>query len=196
MEGSLTGRMDQTHKGVAGTAAGIARLRGQDQEITRRVSNFEAEVPGKADGFDEPRSPSATSRRGSYDPDTVSVASSTAIPPKTLMTSPQERRKSWAIHVWCCTRSVASHQKGGPRWTPRPTFGLSRNTLSSASSLSAAPMPALGGSADGCTKASGNGGGNGGNVGGADLVRIGTAVRVRRTVQDTEEESRKRCRRC
>lgn len=48
-------------------------------------------------------------------------------------------------------------------------------------------MPPLGGSA---------GGGGGGDVASADLVRIGTVVKDRRTVQDIEEESRKRHRRC
>lgn len=45
-------------------------------------------------------------------------------------------------------------------------------------------MPALG---------SGRGGNNGaGNGSAGDLVRIGTIVKDRRTVQDIEEESRKR----
>lgn len=61
-------------------------------------------------------------------------------------------------------------------------FGLARNIGSSASSVGAAPMPALDG--------------KGGAAGAGDLVRIGTVVKDRRTVQDIEEESRKRRRGC
>jgi len=54
---------------------------------------------------------------------------------------------------------------------------------SSSSSVGAAPLPAL----DASAGADGVGG---------DLVRIGTVVKDRRTVQDIEEESRKRRRGC
>lgn len=61
-------------------------------------------------------------------------------------------------------------------------LGLARNIGSSAASVGAAPMPALDG--------------NGGAAAAGDLVRIGTVVKDRRTVQDIEEESRKRRRGC
>lgn len=68
-------------------------------------------------------------------------------------------------------------------------IGLARNMASSSSSASAAPMPALGSGSGG---GSGGGGAGGGNGSAGDLVRIGTIVKDRRTVQDIEEESRKR----
>lgn len=59
---------------------------------------------------------------------------------------------------------------------------MARNIGSSASSVGTAPMPALDS--------------NAGGAGGGDLVQIGTVVKDRRTVQDIEEESRKRRRGC
>lgn len=54
------------------------------------------------------------------------------------------------------------------------------------SSVSLAPMPAI---------TVGGSGGGGGGPGAADLVRIGTVVKDRRTVQDIEEETRQAKRR-
>ncbi|CAN0455531.1 unnamed protein product, partial [Laminaria digitata] len=86
--------------------------------------------------------------------------------------------------------------------------------MAAASTASVAPMPAIlpggrnnfgGGGGDGGSGGGGAGGGGGGGVGGAggggrggegpgagDLVRIGTVVKDRRTVQDLEEENRRK----
>ena len=92
-----------------------------------------------------------------------------------------------------------------PSLCAKVSIGTGR-MMTSASAVSAAPMPAIlsggkkgvGGDGSGSVGGAGmGGGGRGGQGPGAgDLVRIGTVVKDRRTVQDLEESRRKRHRGC
>ncbi|CAM9522702.1 unnamed protein product [Ectocarpus sp. 4 AP-2014] len=185
--GSLMGSMDQTHKSVAGTAAVDRANRAQDQAIKQRVSNFEAEVREKIAVFST--NPEAISHTFPHVEKTLrSIQHSLAEDFDGITTRTEGELDDRRVVLYKLGYEPPEEEV---QVDAQVHLGLARNALSSASSVSAAPMPALGGSAGGGTNA-----GGGGDVGSADLVRIGTVVKDRRTVQDIEEESRKRRRRC
>ncbi|CAM9410868.1 unnamed protein product [Ectocarpus sp. 8 AP-2014] len=181
------GSMDQTHKSVAGTAAVDRANRAQDQAIKQRVSNFEAEVREKIAVFST--NPEAISHTFPHVEKSLrSIQHSLAEDFDGITTRTEGELDDRRVVLYKLGYEPPEEEV---QVDAQVHLGLARNALSSASSVSAAPMPALGGSADGGANA-----GGGGDVGSADLVRIGTVVKDRRTVQDIEEESRKRRRRC
>ncbi|CAN0030742.1 unnamed protein product [Ectocarpus fasciculatus] len=181
--GSLMGSMDQTHKSVAGTAAVDRANRAQDQAIKQRVSNFEAEVREKIAVFST--NPEAISHTFPHVEKSLrSIQHSLAEDFDGITTRTEGELDDRRVVLYKLGYEPPEEEV---QVDAQVHIGLSRNTLSSGSSASAAPMPALGGSGGGGSNA-----GGGGEVGSADLVRIGTVVKDRRTVQDIEEESRKR----
>eukprot|EP00904_Undaria_pinnatifida_P007775 jgi/Undpi1/4127/HiC_scaffold_16.g07494.m1 len=199
--GSLMGTLSQTHKKVAGTAAVDRISRAQDQAIKHRVERFKMEVREKLEVF-------------SLDPSSISH------PFPHVEKSLRSVQHSLAEDIDGITtrtegevddRRVVAYKLGYE--PPEEDFELDAQVsigtgrmMTSASAVSAAPMPAIlsggkkgvGGDGSGSVGGAGmGGGGRGGQGPGAgDLVRIGTVVKDRRTVQDLEESRRKRHRGC
>ncbi|CAM9883227.1 unnamed protein product [Pylaiella littoralis] len=178
--GSLMGSMDQTHKRVAGTPAVDRANRAQEQAIRQQVSNFEVEVREKIEAFST--DPAAISHTFPHVEKSLrSIQHSLAEDFDGITTRTEGEVDDRRVVLYKLGFEPPEEEV---QVDAQVHIGLSRNTASSSSSVSAAPMPALG---------SGRGGNNGaGNGSAGDLVRIGTIVKDRRTVQDIEEESRKR----
>eukprot|EP00752_Nemacystus_decipiens_P012662 g11216.t1 len=166
--GTLMGSMEETHKSVAGTAAVDRANRAQEQAIRQRVSNFEAEVREKIEAFaTDPASVSHTFPHVEKSLRSIQHSLAEEFDGVTTRTEGEVDDRHVVVYKLGYEPPEEEIQVD-----PQVHLGLARNVGSSASSVGAAPMPALGGS--------------------GDLVRIGTVVKDRRTVQDIEEESRKR----
>ncbi|CAM9964727.1 unnamed protein product [Scytosiphon promiscuus] len=182
--GSLMGSMSQTHKSVAGAAAVDRANRAQEQAIRQRVSNFEAEVRDKIEAFST--DPGAISHTFPHVEKSLrSIQHSLAEEVDGVTTRTEGELDDRRVVLYKLGYEPPEEEV---QVDAQVHLGLATNTTSSSSSVSAAPMPPLLG---GKTGGEGTGG-----VEGGDLVRIGTVVKDRRTVQDIEEESRKRRRGC
>eukprot|EP00903_Cladosiphon_okamuranus_P018807 g17300.t1 len=176
--GSLMGSMEETHKSVAGTAAVDRANRAQEQAIRQRVSNFEAEVRDKIEAFaTDPASVSHTFPHVEKSLRSIQHSLAEEFDGVTTRTEGELDDRHVVLYKLGYEPPEEEVQVDA-----QVHLGVARSIGSSASSVGSAPMPALDG--------------NSGAAAAGDLVRIGTVVKDRRTVQDIEEESRKRRRGC
>ncbi|CAM9195980.1 unnamed protein product [Sphacelaria rigidula] len=207
--GSLMGTLNQTHNSVADTAAVDRVSRAQEQAVRQKVDRFKVEVREKLETFATDTDPSVISHTFPHVEKSLRSIQHGLAEDIDGITSRTEGEVD--------DRHVVVYKLGYE--PPEEEVMLDPEIIVSAPSrksplptASLAPMPSIGGGRKGAVAARGAGGtgadaggsGQGGDHGAnsdegpvreVDLVRIGTIVRDRRTVQDIEEEARQSKRR-
>lgn len=199
--GSLMGTLNQTHNSVAGAAAVDRVSRAQEQATRHKVDRFKMEVREKLQVFAADTDPSAISHTFPHVEKTLrSIQHGLAEDMDGITTRTEGEVDDRHVVVYKLGYEPPDEEVMLDPQIHVPT--LSRKSPPPAASL--APLPAIvgavrGGGGGGAGAGAGvdvaTGHGGEGPVRAADLVRIGTVVKDRRTVQDIEEDARQSKRR-